>query len=242
MSSRARAKSKGIVAWPEGERPRERLLRLGAQSLADAELVAILLRVGVQGTNAVELARQILKKFGSLRALAEVPVSALLEVKGLKSAKAAQLAAAMEFARRVSLPDARERVVLKKTSEAAEYLRARLQGLSEEHFRALLLNRRGTLLEDALLAVGTVDKARPPIRLVVARILQANASAVIIGHNHPSGAAEPSESDRLFTEDLFGALAPLGAKLLDHVIIGDVATFSFADSGLMTEIALSSSG
>ena len=242
MSPRARTKSKGIVAWPEGERPRERLLRLGPQSLTDAELVAILLRVGVQGVNAVELARQILKKFGSLRSLAEVPVSALLEVKGLKGAKAAQLAAAMEFARRVSLPDARERVVLKKTSEAAEYLRARLQGLSEEHFRALLLNRRGALLEDALLAVGTVDKARPPIRLVVARVLQANASAVIIGHNHPSGAAEPSESDRLFTEDLFGALAPLGVKLLDHVIIGDVAVFSFADSGLMAEIALSSSG
>jgi len=238
----ARTKSKGSVAWPEGERPRERLLRLGAQSLTDAELVAILLRVGMQGTNAVELARQILKKFGSLRALAEVPVSALLEVKGLKGAKAAQLATAMEFARRVSLPDARERVVLKKTSEAAEYLRARLQGLSEEHFRALLLNRRGAMLEDALLAVGTVDKARPPIRLVVARVLQANASVVIIGHNHPSGAAEPSESDRLFTEDLFGALAPLGVKLLDHIIIGDATAFSFADSGLMAEIALSSSG
>ena len=242
MLARARTKSKGIVAWPEGERPRERLLRLGAQSLTDAELVAILLRVGMQGTNAVELARQILKKFGSLRALAEVPVSALLEVKGLKGAKAAQLATAMEFARRVSLPDARERVVLKKTSEAAEYLRARLQGLSEEHFRALLLNRRGAMLEDALLAVGTVDKARPPIRLVVTRVLQANASVVIIAHNHPSGAAEPSESDRLFTEDLFGALAPLGVKLLDHIIIGDTTAFSFADSGLMAEIALSSSG
>lgn len=235
-------KSKGIATWPEGDRPRERLLRLGAQSLTDPELVAILLRVGVQGTNAVELARQILKKFGSLRALAEVPVSALLEIKGLKGAKAAQLAAAMEFSRRVSLPDARKRVVLRKTSEAAEYLRARLQGLSEEHFRVLLLNRRGALLEDALLAVGTVDKARPPIRLIVARILQANASAVIIGHNHPSGAAEPSESDRLFTEDLFGTLAPLGVKLLDHIIIGDASAFSFVDSGLMAEISLSSSG
>lgn len=242
MSRVRESKSNGIVAWPEGERPRERLLRLGAQSLTDAELVAILLRVGVQGANAVELARQILKKFGSLRALAEVPVSALLEVKGLKGAKAAQLTAAMEFARRVSLPDARVRVVLKKTSEAAEYLRARLQGLSEEHFRALLLNRRGALLEDAVLAVGTVDKAQPPIRLVVARVLQANASALVVGHNHPSGAAEPSESDRLFTEDLFSALAPIGVKLLDHVIIGEAAAFSFADSGLMDEIALSSLG
>ncbi len=233
-----KTRSKGIVAWPVGERPRERLLRMGAQSLTDAELVAILLRVGVQGTSAVELARQILKKFGSLRALAEAPLSALLEVKGLKGAKAAQLAAAMEVARRVSLPDARERVTLKSTHEAAEYLRSRLHGLSEEHFRALFLSRRGALLEDALLAVGSVDQARPPIRLIVTRTLQANASAVIVAHNHPSGAAEASESDRLFTEDVFAALKPIGVKLLDHVVIGEDSVFSFADSGMMDEIAL----
>ncbi len=238
MSQLRRVKSKGIVAWPAGERPRERLLRQGAQSLTDAELVAILLRVGVKGTNAVELARHILKKFGSLRAVAGVPLSALQEVKGLKGAKAAQLAAAMEIARRISLPDMRERVSLKNTAKAAEYLHCRLQELSEEHFRALYLNRRGTLLEDALLAVGSVDQARPAIRLIVARGLQTNASAVIIAHNHPSGAAEASESDRLFTEDLYAALKPIGLKLLDHIIIGENSFFSFADSGMMDEIAL----
>ncbi len=159
--------------------------------------MAILLRVGVRGASAVELARQLLKKFGSLRALAEAPLSALLAVKGLKGAKAAQLAAATEFSRRVSLPDARERVTLKSTQEAAKYMRSRLRGLSEEHFRALFLNRRGALLEEALLAVGSVHQASPPIRLIVARALQANASAVIVAHNHPSGEAEASESDRL---------------------------------------------
>ncbi len=234
----SRSRSKGIVAWPEGERPRERLLRMGAQTVTDAELVAILLRVGVQGTSAVELARQLLKKFGSLRALAEAPLSALLEVKGLKGAKAAQLAAAMEVARRVSLPDSRDHVTLKGTRQAADYLRSRLIGLSDEHFRALFLNRRGALLEDALLAVGTVDQARPPIRLIVARVLQANASALIVAHNHPSGAAEASESDRLFTEDLFRALKPIRVKLLDHIIVGGDAVYSFADDGLMDEIAL----
>lgn len=155
MSSTRIQRSKGIVAWPEGERPRERLLRHGAQSLTDAELVAILLRVGVRGTSAVELARQILKKFGSLRALAEAPLSALLDVKGLKDAKASQLAAAMEVARRIALPDSRDRVTLKTTRAAVDYLLSRLRGLSEEHFRALLLNRQGALLEDALLAVGS---------------------------------------------------------------------------------------
>ena len=233
--------SLGIVSWPEGERPRERLLQKGAQSLTDAELIAILLRIGVKGTNAVELARQILKKFGSIRALTEAPLSALLTIKGLKNAKAAQLAAAMELARRVSLPDSRKSIILKKTQEAADYLRSRPQGLAEEHFRALFLNRRGVLIEDALLAVGSVDQARPPIRLVAARALQANASALIAGHNHPSGAAEPSESDRLFTEDLFAALRPINVKLLDHVIIGEASFYSFADSGLMDEIALSKS-
>jgi len=234
----SRPRSKGIVAWPESERPRERLLRLGSESLTDAELVAILLRVGVWGTNAVELARQLLKRFGSLRALTEAPLSALVEVKGLKGAKAAQLVAAMEVARRVSMPDGRKRITLKSTGEVADYFRSRLQGLSEEHFRALFLNRRGTLLEDALLAVGSVDQARPPIRSIVARALQANASAVIVAHNHPSGTAEASESDRLFTEDLFGALKPIGVKLLDHFVIGGDVVYSFSDNGLMDEIAL----
>ncbi len=234
-----RTESKGIVAWPEGERPRERLLRRGPQSLTDAELFAILLRVGVKGTNAVELARQILKKFGSLRAVAEAPLSALQEIKGLKGAKAAQLAAAMEIARRILLPDIRVRVSLKNIHAAADYLQSRLRGLSEEHFRALFLNRRGALLEDALLAVGSVNQARPEIRSIVARALQANSSMVIVAHNHPSGAAELSESDRLFTADLYAALKPIGLKLLDHIVIGEDSVFSFADNGIMDEITFS---
>jgi DNA repair protein RadC len=231
-------KSKGILTWPEGERPRERLLRSGPHSLTDAELVAILLRIGVRGTSAVELARHILKKFGSLRAVAEAPLSALLEVKGLKSAKAAQLVAAIEISRRIALPESRETINLKSTGDAAAYLRSRLHGLAEEHFRALFLNRRGILLEDALLSVGSVDQARPPIRLIVARTLQANASAVIVAHNHPSGAAQPSESDKLFTEDLYAALKPIRVQLLDHVVVAGDSIFSFADSGIMDEIAL----
>jgi DNA repair protein RadC len=232
------SRSRGILTWPEGERPRERLLRSGPQSLTDAELVAILLRIGVRGTSAVELARHILKKFGSLRAVAEAPLSALLEVKGLKGAKAAQLVAAIEISRRIALPDSRKSINLKSTGDAAVYLRSRLHGLAEEHFRALFLNRRGILLEDALLSVGSVDQARPPLRLIVARTLQANASAVIVAHNHPSGAAQPSESDKLFTEDLYAALKPIRVQFLDHVVVAGDSVFSFADSGIMDEIAL----
>jgi len=239
MPQIAKKKSKGIITWPEDERPRERLLRLGPQSLTDAELLAIHLRTGYRGTNAVELARQILRKFGSLRALTEAPVPGLLEIKGMKGAKVAQVSAAGEMARRIALPDQRERMRIKTTKEAADYFQTRLRGLPNEHFRGLYLNRKNMLLEDALLSVGSVDQTKPPIRLVITRALQANATALIIGHNHPSGIAEASESDRIFTEDLIAALHPLRVKLLDHVIVGTEKTFSFADSGLLDELNLS---
>jgi DNA repair protein RadC len=146
MTSR-KAKSKGIVSWPEEERPRERLLSRGPEALSDAELIAILVRTGFQGTNAVELGRQVLKRFGSLRTMVESSAMALLDVKGLKGAKAAQLLAAMEIARRVSVPNQRGSLHIKTTSAAADYLRERFRGLGEEHFRILYLNRRSALFE-----------------------------------------------------------------------------------------------
>jgi DNA repair protein RadC len=149
MGANTETKSRGIASWPEEERPRERLLSRGPQAMTDAELLAIVLRVGYQGTNAVELGRLLLRRFGSLRAMAEAPLAALMDVKGLKGAKAAQVAAAMEIARRVSLPDRREKVKVKGTGEAADYLRERLRGLSDEHFRVLFLNRVNRLLDEA---------------------------------------------------------------------------------------------
>ena len=214
------------------------MLSKGAQVLTDAELVAILIRVGVKGTNAVEMARQLLTQFGSLRAMVEAPVIALLEVKGLKGAKAAQLIAAMEIARRVSVPAKRGQLVMKSTAAAGKYLRERLRGLSEEQFRVLYLNRRNALLEDTLIAQGSVHSVCPSLRNIVARALQVNASALIAAHNHPSGAAEPSESDRMLTQDLIAASRPLGLKVLDHVIVGEEKTFSFADNGLLEELEL----
>ncbi|MGO8927627.1 MAG: RadC family protein [Limisphaerales bacterium] len=238
MGAQPQTRSKGIVSWPEEERPRERLLSCGPQALTDAELVAILIRVGFKGTSAVELARQLLNQFGSLRAMVQAPVLALLEVKGLKGAKAAQLLAAMEIARRIAVPTKRAQLQIKSTSAAADYLRERLRGLPEEQFRVLYLNRRSALLDDALIAQGAVDSVLPPLRNIITRALQANASALIAAHNHPSGAAEPSESDRLLTKDLIAAARPLGLKVLDHVIVGAEATYSFADSGLLDELEL----
>ncbi len=230
--------SKGIVSWPQEERPRERMLSKGAQALTDAELVAILIRVGFKGTSAVELARNVLKQFGSLRAMVEAPVIALLDVKGLKGAKASQFLAAMEIARRISIPSRRGDLVIKSTRAAAQYLRERMRGLTEEHFRVLYLNRRKALVEDALIAQGVVDAVRPSLRSIVARALQVSASGIIAAHNHPTGVAEPSESDRLLTQDLIAACRPLGLTVLDHIIVGDETTFSFADSGLLDEFEL----
>jgi DNA repair protein RadC len=238
MGAQLKGRSKGIASWPEQERPRERLLMHGPQALTDAELLAILVRVGFKGTNAVELARNLLKHFGSLRAMVEAPVVALLEVKGLKGAKAAQLLAAMEIARRIAVPTTRAQLHIKSTNAATEYLRERLRGLAEEQFRVLYLNRRSALLDDALIAQGAVDSVHPPVRNIFTRALQVNATALIAAHNHPSGAAEPSESDRLLTKDLIAAARPLGLKVLDHVIVGADTTYSFADSGLLDEIEL----
>jgi DNA repair protein RadC len=231
-------KSKGIVSWPEEERPRERLLSRGPQALSDAELLAIVFRTGFSGTNAVELGRQLLKRFGSLRAMVEAPVLSLLEVKGLKGAKAAQLVAAMEIARRVVVPTKRRTLQLKDTAALAGYLRERLRGLPEEHFRVLYLNRRHALLEDALMAQGAVDKVGPSVRSIITRALQVNATGLVLAHNHPSGAAEPSEGDRLLTQDLMSAARPLGLRILDHVIVAEETSYSFADSGLLEELAL----
>jgi len=231
-------KSKGIVSWPEEERPRERLLTRGPEALTDAELIAILIRVGYKGTSAVELGRHLLKRFGSLKGMVEAPMIALLDVKGMKGAKAAQLTAAMEIARRVMVPTKRSNLQIKGTTAAADYLWGRLNGLAEEQFRILYLNRRKALLNDVLIAQGSVDSVRPLLRSIITHALQVNASALIAAHNHPSGSPEPSESDRLLTRDLISAARPVGLKVLDHLIVGEEATYSFADNGLLKELSL----
>lgn len=228
----------GIASWPEDERPRERLLSSGPHALSDAELLAILLRVGVQGQNAVELGRELLKRFGSVQGMMAAPLTAWDGIKGLGGAKQAQLLAALELGRRAALPAIREKTVIKSTKQAADYFAVRLRGLAEEHFRVAFINRQGRLLEDALIAEGVVDGVRPYIRTIVAKALQTNASALIAAHNHPSGAAQPSEADKTLTCDLIAVCRPIGIKILDHVIVAEDGTFSFADTGLLDMLNL----
>lgn len=238
MAKKTPKKSKGIVSWPVDERPRERLLARGAHALTDAELLAILLRIGVSGKSAIEVGRELLNRFGSIKGMMEAPLDAWQEIKGLGNAKVAQLHAALELGRRAFLPDSQKKQIIKSTRQAADYFTFRLRGLAEEHFRAAYLNRQGRMLEDALLAEGTVDTVRPHVRMIISRALQANASALIAAHNHPSGVAEPSESDKILTRDLIAACHPIGIKVLDHLIVSDAGCFSFADSGLLDELSL----
>jgi DNA repair protein RadC len=233
-----RTKRSGIANWPEDERPRERLLSRGPHTLTDAEIIAILLRVGVRGKSAVELARELLKRFGTVQAMMSAPITAWDGLKGLGKAKLAQLLAALELGRRASLPATREKTIIKSTQQATAYFAARLRNLPEEHFRVAYINRQGRLLEDSLIAQGTVDSVRPHIRTLVSRALQTNASAIIAAHNHPSGTPEPSEVDRLLTRDIIAACLAIGVKVLDHVVIADKESFSFADSGLLDELKL----
>ena len=237
MASHVKPHSKGIISWPEDERPRERLLSRGSHTLTDAELLAILLRVGVKGKNAVELGRELLKRFDSVQGMMAAPVSAWGGIRGLGSAKLAQLFAALELGRRAGLPAAREKTVIKNTQQAVQYFKARLRGLAEEHFRVAYLNRQGRLLEDTLIAEGIVDSVRPHIRAIVARALRTNASALIAAHNHPSGAVEPSEADKMLTHDMIAACQTIGIKVLDHVIVAEHECYSFADTGLLIELS-----
>lgn len=235
---RGRPTTEGIGAWPAEERPRERLLRRGPDALTDAELVAILLRVGTRGVSAVALARQLLERFGSLRALAEAPILALLAVKGLKEAKAAQLAAALEISRRIGTAPEDRPPRITSSEQAGDYLRRRLGSLPDEHFRVLYLNRRSAVLRDSLIARGDVGAVNASLRRIMAQALECNATALIAAHNHPSGNREPSESDRLLTKDLIAAARPMGIRVLDHVIVAGDSYFSFADSGDLEDLEL----
>ena len=229
-------KATGITAWPKDDRPRERLLKNGAATLKDAELIAIILRVGVQGMSAVEMGQALIQKFGSLKMMTEATADALGEIKGIKNAKIAQLLAVMEIARRAGAEGAIERQRIGSTADAKKYFRQRLRSLPEEHFRVLYLNRQNAILQDTLIAQGDTASVSVSLRRIVIRALQINASALIAAHNHPSGAIKPSESDRLLTKDLIAATRPLGIKVLDHLIIGDSDEYSFADEELLDEL------
>jgi len=222
-----------ITDWPVQERPRERLLALGAASLADAELLAILLRTGIKGKSAVDLARQLLGRFGSVGGLLDAGSTNLAETPGVGKAKLAQLRAALELARRALKEEISSRDALSSPRAVRDYLRLVLGGREQEVFVVLLLDAQHRVIACEELFRGTLTQTSVYPREVVKCSLKHNAAAVIFAHNHPSGVAEPSHADEILTRSLKSALALVDIEVLDHFIVAGSRTMSFAERGLL---------
>lgn len=222
-----------IADWPMAERPRERLLTQGAAALSDAELLAVFLRTGMRGKSALDLARELIVRHGSLTRLASADQNALTATPGIGPAKAAQLQAALELARRTLGEQMRVRDALSSPQSVRDYLRLTLSGRDYEVFMAVLLDAQNRVIAAEELFRGTLTQTSVYPREVVKFALAHGAAAIIFAHNHPSGLAEPSQADELLTQILRQALALVDVRVLDHFIVGEGAAMSFAERGLI---------
>ena len=222
-----------ISDWPETEQPREKLLGNGPTALSDAELLAIFLRTGTRGLTAVDLARDLLSRFDGLRSVLEADRNSFCQSKGLGTTKFVQLQAALELGKRYLESTLKREHVLSKPKDTCDYLKARLRAYPHEVFACLFLDNRHRVICFEELFTGTIDGASVHPREVVKRALFHNAAAVILAHNHPSGVAEPSRADQSITQRLQEALSLVDIRILDHFVIGDGETVSFAERGLL---------
>ena len=218
---------------PADARPREKLLARGPAALADAELVALLLRTGLPGLGVLQLAQSLLDRFGGLAGLLHADVQALANVKGLGPAKRAELAAVLEIARRVLAQQLAEQPLFDAPQRVKDYLALHLRPLGHEAFAVLFLDTRQRLLAFEIMFQGTLTHTSVHPREIVKRALALNAAAVVLAHNHPSGVAEPSRADELLTQGVRAALQLIDVRVLDHLVVGAGSVLSFAERGLM---------
>jgi DNA repair protein RadC len=231
-----------IKNWPLRERPRERLIKEGPEHLTDAELLAIILRVGrgtfkkgVQGETALTLARSLLNDLRGLHGLDRADIRDLLKIGGLNIAKVSQIKAALELGKRLRTNTQRPRS-FESASEVSAYLQPRLAGARHEIVVALLLDGQNHLLEEKTITEGTPTQATVYVRRVLEEGLRSSAAAIVLVHNHPSGSPKPSPGDDETTQDLDRGAKLLGLVLLDHVIVGADGYYSYADSGRLQEL------
>ena len=222
-----------ITDWPEGERPREKLLQRGAAALSDAELLAIFLRTGVTGKSAVDLARELLQRFGSLTDLFAAGEKDFCNVRGMGQAKYVQLQAVLEMARRALREQMEVGDALNSPGAVRDYLQLLLRGRQQEVFMAIFLDAQHRVTAAEELFSGTLTQTSVYPREVVKRALHHNAAAVIFAHNHPSGVAEPSQSDQALTDALKQSLSLVDVRVLDHFIVAGGGCLSFAERGLV---------
>ena len=235
MPSQKKLYERAIVNWPEEDRPREKLLKRGADTLSNAELLAIMIRTGIKGSSAVDLAHQLLRRFKTLRQMSGADVAEFREIKGLSTAKIAHLKAAVELGRRMMSEERALDRPIHSSSDVADYLMPLLRDLKHEVFKVVLLDRGNNVLEVADVDEGDVAKTAPSIRKIMLRAAQAYAAGFIAVHNHPSGDPTPSEQDKILTRDLVIAGRAMEIRVFDHLIIGDGRYFSFTDEGLIEE-------
>jgi DNA repair protein RadC len=221
-----------IMDLHEADRPRERLANLGPQALTNAELIAILLRVGVKGESAVTVGQRLLNKFGGLSGLHRAPFAELKKEHGLKDAKAAQIKAAIELGRRLTLESPEERPTINSPADAAALVQYEMSALEQEHLRVMLLDRRNRVLETVEVYKGSVNSSQVRVGEVFKEAIRKNASAVIVIHNHPSGDPTPSPDDVAVTRAIVQAGKLLDMEVLDHLVIGQGKWVSLKERGL----------
>jgi DNA repair protein RadC len=227
-------KVSGIKSWPEDDRPREKLLKKGAGALSNSELLAILLRTGTHGTSAIDLARKVLKKFGTFRNMAHTDARDWKEFKGLGGAKIAHIQAALEIGRRFREDEASTgKQKIASAKDVVAIIMPQVRDFKTEVFKVVYLDSNNRIIDIAAVANGTVNKAMPIVREIIHLALQKFAASIICAHNHPSAKTEPSMEDKKFTKELYDAGKLMDIKVLDHLIVGDNQYYSFADEGLL---------
>lgn len=221
-----------ITDLHDNERPRERLQNLGPQALSNAELIAILLRVGVPGENAVQVGQRLLQKFGGIAGIHRAPFDELIDQHGIGEAKAAQIKAAIELGRRLTLESPQERPAINSPADAAALIQYEMQALEQEHLRVMLLDRRNRVQEIVDLYRGSVSSSQIRVGEIFREAVRKNASAIIVAHNHPSGDPTPSPDDVAVTRAILQAGKLLDIDVLDHLVIGQGSWVSLKERGL----------
>jgi len=222
-----------ITQWNEKERPREKLISFGADRLSDAELIAILLRTGIEGKSAVDLGRELIAQAGSLCKLMDLSYSSFIGLPGLGPAKYVQFQAAAELSRRILFERMSRDIAIEGPEATKQFLQLQLRDKPHEVFCAIFLDSRHQIIAYRELFRGSINSAMVPPREVVKEALQANAASLVVAHNHPSGVADASIADRELTARLQQALALVDVRLIDHIIVGDDQCLSLAEQGMM---------
>src|SRR3990167_8998282 len=234
MVGHPKAQATGIKSWPLDDRPREKLLKKGAGALSNSELLAILLRTGTNGISAIDLARNVLKKFGTFRDMAHTDTRDWKEFKGLGGAKIAHIQAALEIGRRYQqdvVSTGKQKIASAK--DVVDLVLPHMRDLKTEVFKVVYLDSNNRIIDISDAAIGTVDHAFPIIREIIHSALQKFAKSIVCVHNHPSGEAAPSRDDIAFTKELYQAGKIIQVDVLDHLIIGNNRFYSFADENML---------